>query len=241
MSATFAIQGMTCDKCRAKVAAALGGLAPDVTVTREPPRAVFPGPASIATQAVQQALRAVGNYTATPLPSELAAVEPAATVEASLAVYYPLLLIAAYVGIAALAGTTQTGLAGWMTNFMAGFFLVFSFFKLLDLRGFADAYAGYDLLAARWRPWGLLYPFVELALGLAYLFRWQLFAANIVTLVIMLFGALGVQQALAGGQKIRCACLGAVLNLPMSTVTLVEDGLMAAMAAAMLLAMPMSL
>ena len=237
MSATFAIQGMTCDKCRAKVAAALGGLAPDVTVTREPPRAVFPGPASIATQAVQQALRAVGNYTATPLPSELAPVEPVATVEASLAVYYPLLLIAAYVGIAALAGTTQTGFAGWMTNFMAGFFLVFSFFKLLDLRGFADAFAGYDLLAARWRPWGLIYPFVELGLGLAFLFRWQLFAANVATLAVMVFGGLGVLRALSRGRAIRCACLGAVLNLPMSTVTLVEDGLMAAMALAMLAGM----
>ncbi len=37
-----------------------------------------------------------------------------------------------------------------MRNFMAGFFIVFSFVKLLNIRAFADAYAGYDLLAARW-------------------------------------------------------------------------------------------
>jgi hypothetical protein len=35
-------------------------------------------------------------------------------------------------------------------------------------------------------------------------------------------------------QKIRCACLGAVFNLPMSTITIIEDLLMVAMAAWML-------
>ena len=47
-----------------------------------------------------------------------------------------------------------------MRFFMAGFFLVFSFFKLLDINAFADAYSRYDLLAMRWRGWGLIYPFV---------------------------------------------------------------------------------
>ena len=47
----------------------------------------------------------------------------------------------------------------------------------------------------------------------------------------------GVQKSRLNSiqDKIRCACLGTVFNLPMSTVTLVEDGLMIAMAAAALL------
>ncbi|CAM6000172.1 unnamed protein product [Sphagnum balticum] len=53
----------------------------------------------------------------------------------------------------------------WMRHFMAGFFLVFSFFKLLNLKTFADGYAKYDLLAMRWKPYGFIYPFCELALG----------------------------------------------------------------------------
>jgi hypothetical protein len=38
-------------------------------------------------------------------------------------------------------------------------------------------------------------------------------------------------------KKIQCACLGAVFNLPMSTVTIIEDALMIAMSGAMILLM----
>jgi hypothetical protein len=47
--------------------------------------------------------------------------------------------------------------------------------------------------------------------------------------------AVGVVKALLARRKIRCACLGTVFNLPMSKITLIEDGLMLAMAAGMLL------
>jgi len=122
---------------------------------------------------------------------------------------------------------------------MAGFFLVFSFFKLLDLRGFADAYQSYDILARPFRPWALAYPFIELALGVAYLTRWNLTLTNTATLVLMLVGSIGVLKAVLSKRQIRCACLGTALNLPMTTVTLVEDLGMAAMAGAALLWPPM--
>jgi hypothetical protein len=121
-----------------------------------------------------------------------------------------------------------------MAHFMAGFFLIFSFFKMLDLRAFADAYAGYDLIAARWRGWGYVYPFVELALGLAYLSGVWPLVTNVFTALLMSVGFLGVLQTLRQGRKVRCACLGTGFNLPMSTVTLIEDGTMALMAVAML-------
>ena len=47
--------------------------------------------------------------------------------------------------------------------------------------------------------------------------------------------AVGVVKALVAKRKIQCACLGTVFNLPMSRVTLIEDGLMIAMAAVMLM------
>lgn len=37
--------------------------------------------------------------------------------------------------------------------FMAGYFLVLSFFKLLDLRGFADADRSYDVVSRRLPAW----------------------------------------------------------------------------------------
>jgi len=149
-------------------------------------------------------------------------------------------LIAAYILIASVL--LQVGLVGMagleametMRYFMAGFFLVFSFFKLLDLNAFADAYSGYDLLASRWRNWGLIYPFFELFLGLAYLSNFNPLLTNWVTLVLMSFSALGVIKAVANKTQIQCACLGTVFKLPMSTVTIVEDVGMVLMAVLML-------
>jgi prepilin signal peptidase PulO-like enzyme (type II secretory pathway) len=121
-----------------------------------------------------------------------------------------------------------------MGNFMGAFFLAFSFFKLLDLRGFADAYRGYDVVARPIPAYGYVYPFIELLLGVAYITAFQPFATNLVTLVVMAVSSVGVLQSVLNKRAIRCACLGTVFNLPMSTVTLVEDGLMIAMAAAAL-------
>src|SRR5207253_2799497 len=119
--------------------------------------------------------------------------------------------------------------------FMAGFFLVFSFFKLLDLKGFAESYAMYDVLAKRIPTYGYVYPFLELALGVAYLTGFNPAATNWATVVIMGFSSIGVIQSVVDKKQIRCACLGAVFNLPMSTVTIIEDLLMVAMAGAALL------
>jgi hypothetical protein len=151
--------------------------------------------------------------------------------------YFPLLLILAYLlGVVGLIEWTLGGfdLNRAMMHFMSGFFLVFSFFKLLNLSAFADSYAMYDIVARRSRAYALAYPFIELELGLAYLVHANPLVTNLVTLVVMGISAVGVIQSIVSEKKIRCACLGAVFNLPMSFVTLVEDGLMIVMAAWML-------
>ncbi len=164
-------------------------------------------------------------------PGESLIEQPTATT------YYPLILILAFlIGVVTLLELNAGGIA-WgraMSNFMGGFFLVFSFFKLLDLRGFADSYQMYDVIAQRFRSYGYAYPFIELLLGMAYLTGFQPVLTNIVTLIVMSISAFGVFKSVVAKRKIRCACLGTVFNLPMSTVTLVEDSLMAGMAAFML-------
>ncbi|HYE18676.1 MAG TPA: heavy metal-associated domain-containing protein [Tepidisphaeraceae bacterium] len=151
--------------------------------------------------------------------------------------YYPLVLLGGFlVGIVALIEVRAGGLV-WdraMAHFMGAFFLAFAFFKLLDLRGFADAYRGYDVVARRLPAYGYVYPFIELLLGAAYVTGFQPVVTNLVTLVVMSVGSVGVLRSVLDKRAIRCACLGTVFNLPMSTVTLVEDGLMVAMAAAAL-------
>ncbi|TVR84139.1 MAG: heavy-metal-associated domain-containing protein [Saprospirales bacterium] len=152
--------------------------------------------------------------------------------------YKPLILIAGFLimvsTITSLEGS-QIDWSKWMHSFMAGFFLTFSFFKFLDLRGFADSYSTYDILAKNFRPYGFIYPFLELGLGLAYLSGIFLMETYIFTIILMGFSSIGVIKAVFNKNTIRCACLGVVFNLPMSTVTIIENGLMIIMAAGMLL------
>lgn len=162
---------------------------------------------------------------------------PAAEGGSFLETYRPLLLVFSYlVGFVALVEVTA-GRFDWMramANFMGGFFVAFSFFKLLNLRGFVDAYQTYDVLARPVRAYGYAYPFIELALGVAYLVRFSPVVTNLVTLAVMLVSIVGVTRALLQKRQIQCACLGTVFNLPMTKVTFVEDALMAGMAVVML-------
>jgi hypothetical protein len=157
---------------------------------------------------------------------------------AHVADYAPLVIV---IGLAMLAATAKqvaypgpwTG-ADWMLDVMGFFLTIFAMFKLFDLSAFADGFQMYDLLAKRARPYALVYPFIELGLGLAYLARWHLTAVYTATVVVMLFGALGVGDALRRKLDVECACLGTVLRVPLSTVALTEDLGMAAMAVVML-------
>lgn len=106
---------------------------------------------------------------------------------------------------------------------MGLFFVVFAFFKILDVPGFARASVSYDILAKRWPTYGYLYPWVELALGISYLLHFWPLATNLITLVVMSVGTVGVVNAVMKKQQIQCGCLGTVFQLPMSTVTIVED------------------
>jgi hypothetical protein len=165
---------------------------------------------------------------------------PTAERQSFLSVYRPLLLVFAYlIGLVALAEFTA-GRFDWMramANFMGGFFIAFSFFKLLNLRGFVDAYQTYDVVARPVRAYAYAYPFIELVLGIAYLVRFAPVVTNLVTLAVMLVSVVGVTQALLQKRRIQCACLGTVFNLPMTKVTFLEDALMAGMALVMLAGM----
>lgn len=241
---TYEISGMTCQACVKRVQAALAPFAEHVDVSLNPAQAILQNPKaefsqlSAALEGTHYSIReAALRAIVTPISKKSAPV--AADIQTSLGwfeTYRPLLLIFAYLVTGSLlVQVSQNGIdnVNWhetMRYFMAGFFLVFSFFKLLDISAFADAYAGYDLLAKRWRGWGLIYPFVELTLGLAYLTNWNPLITNLATFVIMGFSAIGVIQAVVDKRSIRCACLGAVFKLPMSAVTIIEDVGMVVMA-----------
>lgn len=229
------IQGMHCNGCVGKITKALTPLAEHIEVTLNPPVATLTD-ASVNLTQINKALAMAGDYKATKTNQPTEKAEPS---KSWLATYQPLLTIVAYIlGVSLLIEVQHTSfeLERWMMHFMAGFFLVFSFFKMLDIRAFASSYAMYDLLAMRWQGYGFIYPLIELGLGAAYLLvGYNQYTTNLVTLIVMSFSSLGVIKAVMNKQKIRCACLGTVFNLPMSTVTIIEDLLMAGMAAWMLI------
>jgi copper chaperone CopZ len=224
---------MHCGSCVSKVTKTLAPFAEKVEVNLNPPIAKLTNCAAT-TLEINTALAKSGDYQASKLMVKPANVPP----KKWIIIYQPLLIILAYiVAVSLLIEVRHLSLEPerFMMNFMAGFFLVFSFFKMLNLKAFASSYAMYDLFAKRSKTYGFIYPFIELALGLAYLTSFEPKITNTATFLIMSFSSLGVIRAVMNKQKIRCACLGAVFELPMSTITIIEDLLMAGMAAWMLL------
>lgn len=240
MTHTYKISGMTCNGCVAKAKSEilkLGDVA-EATIQLASPQATITMKKHIPLETLQIALHKAGNYTITGEGSNIHHTTSADENISWLQTYKPILLIGIYITVITLLLEWSKGifdLQTWMMHFMAGFFLVFSFFKLLNLRGFADSYSTYDIIAKKWHGWGYIYAFIELALGLAYLSGFEPVATGIVTLVVMGLSIIGVLQSVLNKRKIQCACLGAVFNLPMSTVTIIEDALMIAMSVGMLL------
>lgn len=154
-----------------------------------------------------------------------------------LSTYWPLILVVAYIVAGMVFVQWATGDWSWhhgMGLFMGLFFLGFAFFKLLNVPKFADAFSSYDLIAGRWRGYALAYPFIELTLGICYLLQLFPVATHVATILVMGIGLVGVVRAVAKRQAIQCACLGTAFNLPMSSVTIIENSSMVLMAAAML-------
>jgi hypothetical protein len=171
------------------------------------------------------------------------------SVKPGIKAYWPLILVLMFVAGAALHLGWVRGeynlfmteidpsfsLSNLMLDFMGFFFMAFAFFKLLDVKAFADAYRSYDIPTKLWPTWGYLYPFVELSLGLLLLHRIELFWTNLAIVIILGASIVGVIQSVMQKRQIKCACLGTGFNLPMTQVTIIEDGAMILMAILMLL------
>lgn len=236
MTHTYQLTGMTCGSCEAKVKAALLMVenVTKVDVSKDENSATITMNKHIALQDFQKVLD--DKYKISAINHS----EVAEQTKSWFETYKPILLIFGYITTVSLliqSNNESFNLMQWMNHFMAGFFLIFSFFKMLNLKGFAESYVMYDVLAKRLPIWAYLYAFIELGLGLAFLSNFQPILTNWLTLIVMTISIIGVLQSILNKKKIQCACLGAVFNLPMSTVTIIEDALMIAMSGAMLLMM----
>jgi copper chaperone CopZ len=247
MKHTYKVNGMHCGACIEKVQKALLSI-PDVEsaeVTIEPQQAVVTMKRHIETEKLNYAVKSAGKYSLEDIheshSSANESLNPFASPEeekSKLVTFTSLIIIFIYLmGFVVLSefNRGEFNLMHMMNNFMGGFFIIFSFFKFLNLSGFADAYSTYDIVAKKWHGYGFIYPFIELGLGLSFLFHAFPKTTNIITLLVMSVSSIGVIQSVLKKNKIQCACLGTVFNLPMTTITIIEDLLMVLMAVVMLI------
>ena len=233
MTHKYQITGMTCGSCEAKVKSALMTIenVTEVVVSKVDNAAIVTMDKHVTLSDFQKVLDSKYQIAA------LTHNEMAEQTKSWLETYKPILLIFAYItGITFLIQSKNETFNSMeaMRYFMAGFFLVFSFFKLLNLKGFAESYSMYDVIAKKIPVWGYIYALIELSLGLAFLINFNPLIINSITFIIMSISIAGVLQSVLNKKKIQCACLGAVFNLPMSTVTIIEDALMIVMSATMI-------
>jgi copper chaperone CopZ len=230
----YRVTGMTCSGCEAKVKSALLTLenVTNVEVSKEDNSATIAMDKHMALSDLQKALDP--KYQISAIEHN----EMAEQTKSWFETYKPILLIFFYISLVTVLVQLKNGDFNemeWMQHFMAGFFLVFSFFKLLNLKGFAESYAMYDVIARKIPVWGYIYALTELGLGIAFLINFNPIVTNSITFAVMSVSIIGVLQSVLNKRKIQCACLGAVFNLPMSTVTIIEDALMIAMSGLMIL------
>ena len=242
MKHTYKISGMTCGNCKATIEKNLNELQDieGVEVNLEKGEVTISMSKHIDTTELQKALPSKYRISEKQVKNVFAS-ESASNFEieqekSKLQQLKPLLLILFYIA----ASSVLLHYKNWswseaMLDFMGLFYIVFSFFKMLDLKGFPESFRMYDPLAKKVPLYGWIYPFIETTLGLMFLMRFEVEIALIVTLVVLGITTIGVTKTLLDKKSIRCACLGTALKLPMTEATFIENAIMIVMAVLMLI------
>jgi cation transport ATPase len=233
MKQTYIIDGMTCGGCKASVEKHLLDLKEisEVEITLKNKEVVITMGNPIEASELQKALPS--KYKVSLIENNFVskALSNSEDEKSKLQQLKPLILILFYITTASVLLNYQN----WdrneiMLDFMGLFYIVFSFFKLLDLKGFSESFKMYDPLASRVPIYGWIYPFIEVVLGLMFLMHFGVKTALVITLIVLGITTIGVTKSLLDKKSIRCACLGTALKLPMTEATFIENAVMIVMA-----------
>lgn len=239
MTHTYTVTGMTCNGCKSTVEKALLSIdaIDSVQINLEQSEVDITMSKHISTDVLQQVLPEKYHISENEQANIFNQVSDENTREKSdLKQLLPLFLIFGYIIVASfLLNYNPWNLDAFMLDFMGLFYIVFSFFKLLDLKGFPESFKMYDPLAKAVPAYAWIYPFIEVALGLLFLMRFQIPIALIATLIVLGITTFGVTKTLLDKKSIQCACLGTALKLPMTKATFIENTIMIIMAVIMLL------
>lgn len=238
MKQTYTVTGMTCNGCRTSVEEKLNAL-PDVvnaTVNLETSEAVVEMAKHLSIETLQKAVSDKYSISEKNLFQNNSNIKT--DEKSDFKQLFPLFLIFGYITMASfLLNYKPWNATAFMLDFMGLFYIVFSFFKLLDLKGFPQSFRMYDPLAKAIPMYALVYPFIEVALGLLFLMRIQIPMALIITIIVLGITTFGVTKSLLDKKSIQCACLGTALKLPMTKATFIENSIMMVMAVMMLIKM----
>ena len=141
---------MTCGGCIAKAKSELLKIGEiiEAEVTLQAPQARLTMKKHVPLSLLQTALSKAGTFTITEADGEMHKMSTNQEPVSWDTTYKPVLIIGGYLlGVTLLLDIRNGSLNNWMPHFMGSFFLVFSFFKFLDLKGFAESYVTYDIIA----------------------------------------------------------------------------------------------
>ncbi len=232
MKSILQISGMTCEGCKSSVEGKLGSLdgVDNVQVNLARGEAVIYSKNPISFSLIKETLPP--KYSLINEEGVNLDIHGDVTIKVSkIKQLKPLFIILGYIFIASiLLNYKNWNSSNAMLDFMGLFYIVFSFFKILDIKGFSMSFRMYDPLAKKAPIYGYIYPFIEVLLGVMFLTRFEVNIALVITVIILGVTTIGVTQTLLNKRAIKCACLGTTLNLPMTEATFIENALMIIMA-----------
>ena len=233
MNEVYKVSGMTCDGCAnsIKEALELNKLISSVNISLENENINISSDKSFTVNELNSLIENLGNYK---IYEE--------NIFSKIIEYFSskktLLLALSLVLISSLSlhiGEDNFELNEWMVSYMGIFFLLFSFLKLIDVKGFSESFKKYDLISKIIPGFAITYPFLELFLALTFLSSYFLIASYIMTLIFMTSQFFGVFISLQRKEVIKCACMGSSINIDISTLTLIENFVMILMSSYMII------
>jgi len=232
MKSKLQISGMTCEGCKSSVEGKLGSLdgVDNVQVNLSRGEAVIYSKNPLSFSLIKETLPP--KYSLINEEGVNLDIHGDLTIkESKIKQLKPLFIILGYIFIASiLLNYKNWNSSNAMLDFIGLFYIVFSFFKILDIKGFSMSFRMYDPLAKKAPIYGYIYPFIEVLLGVMFLTRLEVNIALVITVIILGLTTIGVTQTLLNKRAIKCACLGTTLNLPMTEATFIENALMIIMA-----------
>ena len=233
MKTTFKISGMTCNGCRSTVENKLSSLDgvdnAQVNLTNGEAIVYSKNPISFSliSNSLPSKYRVIRN-----IPNQDNEIMKSSKIKQ----LKPLFIILGYISVTSiLLNFRNWNSTNAMLDFMGLFYIIFSFFKILDIKGFSTSFKMYDPLAKKITIYGYIYPFIEILLGLMFLTRIEVNIALLITIIILGITSVGVTQTLLNKKTINCACLGTTLKLPMTEATFIENAIMIIMAIILLI------